>query len=77
MRDFIEEYKKRLKKAIAAERTNREAAVVSLKMSDGAAVGRRGEARGEPSAAARSSPATFSKPPSCRQWATSGTTTPA
>ncbi len=33
--DFIEEYKKRLKKAIAAERTNREAAVVSLKMSDG------------------------------------------
>ena len=33
--DFIEEYKKRLKKAIAAERTNREAAVLSLKMSDG------------------------------------------
>ncbi len=34
-RDFLEEYKKRLKKAIAAERTNRENAVVSLKFSDG------------------------------------------
>ena len=34
-KDFIEEYKKRLKKAIAAEKTNRENAVASLKMSDG------------------------------------------
>lgn len=33
--DFIESYKSRLKKAIAAERSNREAAVASLKMSDG------------------------------------------
>jgi hypothetical protein len=33
--DFIEEYKKRLKKAVAAERSNREAAVLSLRMSDG------------------------------------------
>ena len=32
---FIEEYKKRLKKAIAAEKTNRENAVVSLRFSDG------------------------------------------
>ena len=35
MNDFIDEYKKRLKKAIAAEKTNREKAVESLKMSDG------------------------------------------
>lgn len=32
---MIEEYKKRLKKAIAAERVNRENAVLSLRMSDG------------------------------------------
>ena len=33
--DFIEEYKKRLKRAVAAEKTNREKAVESLKMADG------------------------------------------
>jgi len=33
--DFIEEYKKRLKRAIAAEKMNRENAVVSLRFSDG------------------------------------------